>query len=139
HWWRTGPFMSSLGPPAVAVEGGEPISASTYASYAAGAAVTGGLGIARLAWSWWPIHPIGILVLASWPVYRMWFAFFLGWLGKVLVMRYGVVQWYGRFNPVAYGLIAEEAFIAGSHVVLRLLAGLLFEAKLRSNTRFLAG
>lgn len=138
-WWRPGPFMGSLGPVASSAQGGTPVTDSTYWAYGAGATATAGLGIARLAWSWWPVHPIGVLVMASYPVSKIWFSFFIGWLMKVLVMRYGGMQLYGRLKPAALGLIAAEAAIAGIFLVIGLVAGLVFDYKLPFNVRFLPG
>jgi len=138
-WWRGGPLNGSLIPVANAGAGVNPISEGTYWGYAAGAATTAGLGVARLVWSWWPVHPIGFLVLASYPVYKIWFSFLLGWLIKVLVMRYGGMQLYGRLKPAAMGLIAGEAVMTGVFLVIGLLAGLFFDYKLPFNARFLPG
>ncbi len=138
-WWRPGPFMGSLGPVGSHAQGGTPVSDSTYYAYGAGAVTTAGLGVARLAWSWWPVHPIGVLIMASYPVFKIWFSFFIGWLLKVLVMRYGGMQLYGRMKPAAMGLIAAEAAIAGIFLIIGLIAGLVFDYKLPINVRFLPG
>jgi hypothetical protein len=127
-WWRGngGPMMSNFTPIASAANGGDPIGGSTtYACYDIGAFLTAGLGIARLMLSWWPIHPIGILVAASYPTLKIWFSFVIAWLLKVLVMRYGGVQLYKQLKPAALGLIAAEAVVAGSFLVVGLICGLL--------------
>ncbi len=90
-------------------------------------------------WAWWPIHPIGFLVFAAYPTYKIWFSFFLGWLCKVLVMRYGGMQLYKRMKSAAMGLIAAEAVIAGIFLIVALIAGLCFDYKLPVQPRFLPG
>jgi hypothetical protein len=85
---------------------------------------TAGLGVARLLLSWWPIHPLGFLVAASYPTYQIWFSFFLAWLAKALVMRYGGMQLYKTLKPAAYGLIAAEAVVAGGFLVVALICGM---------------
>lgn len=138
-WWKSGPLLSSLGPVANHAVGGSAVEgSSTYASYGLGAFLTGALGIARLAWSWWPIHPIGILVCATTPMAKIWFSIFLGWLIKVLVMRYGGVQLYKRLKPAAMGGIAAEAAVVGGFLVLGLLAA-YFGQPLPQVPRFLPG
>jgi len=137
-WWRPGPLMGSLGPIVSYAEGGNPIdSTSTTVSYGVGAVITGALGFARLAWSWWPISPIGMLVCACYPIYCIWFSFFLGWLFKMLVMRYGAVKLYNTLKPAAMGLIASEAVIAGIFLTAHLIAG-YFDIRL-PRTQFLPG
>lgn len=121
-WWRGGPLMGSLGPIATHASGTDPIDPqTTFTCYGVGAVTTAGLGIARLAWSWWPVHPIGMLVFACYPIYQIWFSIFLGWMAKVLVMRYGGMQLYQKLKPAAMGLIAAEAVIAGIFLVIGII------------------
>ena len=87
-------------------------AAATWTGYGVGAGMVGLLGFARMLWSWWPLHPIGLITIASYPLQRVWFSIFLGWLAKFLVMRYGGTGTYARLKPVAIGLIAGEAVIA---------------------------
>lgn len=58
---------------------------------------------------WWP-HPIGY---ALWTGQRaislMWFSFFLGWLIKSLVVKYGGLQAYERWKRFFVGMIVGEA------------------------------
>jgi hypothetical protein len=123
-WWRPGPLMGSLGPIASAAEGGTPIDlGTTWTCYGIGAAITGALASARLAWSWWPVSPIGMLVCACYPLYKIWFSFLIGWLLKTLVLRYGAVRLYNAMKPAALGLIASEAVIAGLFLLIGLIAG----------------
>lgn len=98
--------------------------ASTWWSYGIGAVITAGLGIARLAWSWWPLHPLGYLASATYAAYMTWFSILLGWLAKCLVMRYGGVAIYKRLKPVAFGMIAGEAVLVGGFLLVQLIAGL---------------
>jgi hypothetical protein len=62
----------------------------------------------RRIWVSCPIHPIGLVVAVSWPVYVVWGSLMLGWLAKWLSMRYGGVGLYRRLKPVAIGLILGD-------------------------------
>ncbi len=62
----------------------------------------------RRNWARCPLHPLGIVVAASWPIYTIWSSLFLGWLAKILVLRYGGSHLYTRLKPVAIGLILGE-------------------------------
>lgn len=66
---------------------------------------------------WWPIHPLGYLMGASWPMINFWFPVFAGWLVKTLVLHYGGARFYRRCIPAALGLILGE-FVAGGAWVL---------------------
>ncbi|HUU54731.1 MAG TPA: DUF6784 domain-containing protein [Armatimonadota bacterium] len=60
----------------------------------AGGAAAVILGLLRLRFYWWPLHPIGYLAAncRAWNYY--WVPFFLGWGCKLLVMRYGGLRLY---------------------------------------------
>ena len=61
---------------------------------------------------YWPIHPVGMLSIGSWSVMQIWPNVFLGWLCKVLVLRYGGPQLYRRLGVVFIGLVAGEVIAA---------------------------
>ena len=73
-----------------------------------GLAVTLGAAFARLRFTWWPIHPLLFITWGTEPLRRICGAFLIGWLVKVLVMKYGGVHTYARVRPLMLGLIAGE-------------------------------
>lgn len=75
---------------------------------AAGALVTVALGAMRLRFWWWPFHPIGYLAANTWVMYMYWSPFFIGWIAKSLVVRYGGLRLYRQTMPVAIGFIAGD-------------------------------
>lgn len=62
----------------------------------------------RRRFVWWPLHPIVFVVLGTYQSNTMAFSFLLGWLLKVLVVRYGGGKLYLRLKPLVIGLIAGE-------------------------------
>ena len=74
----------------------------------AGALVTIFLGAMRLRFWWWPFNPIGYLAAHTWVMYMYWSPFFIGWLGKTLVTRYGGLRLYRQTMPIAIGFIAGD-------------------------------
>lgn len=73
-----------------------------------GALVTVGLTAMRSRCWWWPFHPVGYLAAMSWGMQAYWGPFFLGWLLKVLVTRYGGLRLYRQVVPLAIGLAVGE-------------------------------
>jgi hypothetical protein len=73
---------------------------------------------------WWPLHPIGYAMGASWPMINYWFSIMLGWIFKVLVLRYGGARIYRRFLPAALGLIFGEFFSGGLWVLIDFCTGM---------------
>ncbi len=92
-----------------------------------GAALAGGLQWASLSSPGWFLHPIGLLVLQSWYINRVWVSVFLGWLLKVLILRYGGGQVYRKVSPFFIGLIVGDVialiFWGLAPAVMTLLGG----------------
>src|SRR5207244_2496484 len=57
---------------------------SSAAHFSFGFAFTALLSFLRLRFAWWPLHPIGYLMLGTFPIAHLWFSTFIGWLAKVL-------------------------------------------------------
>jgi hypothetical protein len=57
---------------------------------------------------WWPFHPLGYAMSCAWPTSVYWSSFFVGWLVKSMVQRYGGARVYQRFRPFFLGLILGE-------------------------------
>jgi hypothetical protein len=64
--------------------------------------------MARLRFSWWPLHPVLFLTWATEPQRRMAGSFIIGWLIKVLVSKYGGAKSYQALKPLMFGLVAGE-------------------------------
>jgi len=80
-----------------------------------GAALFAGCAVLRLRFAWWKLHPILFLVWFTMPVQRYSSSWFIGWIIKSLVVRFGGGETYHKLKPVMVGLIAGD-----------LLGGLIF-------------
>ena len=60
----------------------------------------------------WPLHPVLLLIWATYPARLMGFSFLLGCALKALVTKYGGVKTYQQLKPLMYGLIAGELVAA---------------------------
>jgi hypothetical protein len=67
-----------------------------------------GFSVARLRLPWWPLHPVLFLVWTTGHAQGQAASFFLGWLLKTVVTKYGGVGTYRRLRPLMFGLIAGE-------------------------------
>ncbi|TVR49273.1 MAG: hypothetical protein EA402_00135 [Planctomycetota bacterium] len=94
----------------------------TLLSYGIGGVFVLLLGAARMMLAWWPFHPIGYLASATYATWNIWFSFFLGWLFKAIVMRYGGSGLYKQLKPVAIGMIAGEALAGGTFMLIKIMA-----------------
>ncbi|MFM2091854.1 MAG: hypothetical protein RLZZ127_2343 [Planctomycetota bacterium] len=67
-----------------------------------------GIFLIRRAWNGFPFNPLGLAVAFSFPIWQMWGGLALGWLAKVLVLRFGGASLYATLKPMAIGLIIGE-------------------------------
>ncbi|MEW6753954.1 MAG: DUF6785 family protein [Candidatus Latescibacterota bacterium] len=86
---------------------------SGWAMTGLGMGVMGGLYSAWRTLSWWPLHPLGYALMGIGPMDYYWFSFFLGWLTKSVVLRYGGAQLYRRTLPLFLGLILGQFVCSG--------------------------
>ncbi|HOX37683.1 MAG TPA: hypothetical protein PL033_06815 [Candidatus Brocadiia bacterium] len=84
-----------------------------WTHFGIGAGLTALLGVMRVRFPWWPLHPLGFLMSYGSPVRQLWLSFMIGWLVKAGVMRYGGSNAYLKFRPFVYGVIFGECVIAG--------------------------
>ncbi len=83
-----------------------------------GGAVTYSLSLARTRLTWWPLHPLGYAMGPSWPMIQLWFSTLIGWIFKMMVMRYATVTSYRRARQFFLGLVVGEFATAGIWVVI---------------------
>ncbi|MDA0337979.1 MAG: hypothetical protein O2782_22650 [bacterium] len=58
---------------------------------------------------WWPLHPIGFPIANTYTIMSYgWFAIFLAWMIKSVVLRYGGIALYRSLQPFFLGLILGE-------------------------------
>jgi len=86
-----------------------------------GALMMGAFLLLRTRLFWWP-HPIGyVMWMGPWPIHRMWFTYFLGWLIKTLIVRFGGQRVYLRGRNFFIGLIVGEALATFFWIVVAAL------------------
>ena len=74
-----------------------------------GAAVMAGLLFLRHHFIWWPLHPIGFPIANTYTIMSYgWFAIFLAWLAKSIVLRWGGIGAYRSLQPFFLGLVLGE-------------------------------
>ena len=79
-----------------------------YVSMLTGAVIVALLSWLRLNFVWWPIHPLGFVMATSWASLNLWFSLFLGWLFKLLTIRYTGLKGYVQFRPLFLGMIMGD-------------------------------
>ena len=83
-----------------------------------GFALVASLAAMRLRFAAWPLHPIGFLMLYTYPGTHLWLSIMLGWLAKNLLLKFGGTRLYAGAKPFFLGLIVGEATAAGFWLLL---------------------
>lgn len=78
-----------------------------------GAIVVLGLRVMRGAFLWWPFHPAGYALAVSYAMDYFWFAFFISWLIKLIIVRFGGMRAHNGGIPFFLGLVLGD-YVAGS-------------------------
>lgn len=81
------------------------------------------LRILRGAFMWWPFHPAGYALGVSFAMDYFWFAFFISWVLKALIIRYGGMKLHNQFVPFFLGLILGDFFIGSVWAIIGPLIG----------------
>lgn len=79
--------------------------------------ITTALMLLRTRLTWFSFHPVGYAMANTNTMNQVWLPFFLAWLLKVVVLRYGGMRLYRQTLPFFYGLIIGD-FIAGGLTTL---------------------
>ncbi len=95
----------------------------SYGGLASGVGIMALLMLLRGAFYWWPIHPLGFAVGVSWCTRELWFSFFLGWLAKVLILKFTGGKMLRGARVFFTGVIITESVMVGITTFVSLLTG----------------
>ncbi len=94
-----------------------------FAALGIGTAVMVGLMVLRRAFYWWPVHPLGLALATPWPMMELWFCFFLGWLVKVSILKFGTGGTLRGARTFFLGVIIAETTMVGLTTLVSLITG----------------
>lgn len=87
---------------------------------ALGAVIMAVLVICYHRFYWWPLHPIGYLMIYSSAMKILWLSFFIGWMFNTLCMRYGGVKLFEKMRYFFAGLIMGDFLMGGAWAIVGL-------------------
>lgn len=90
-----------------------------------GAGVMGLLMYGRQRFISWPLHYIGMPIGDTWVMSWVWFSIFLGWLLKLVILKYGGVKAYRVGRPFFLGLILGQISCAGVWMIIDTITGMV--------------
>lgn len=71
------------------------------------------LRVMRGNFLWWPFHPAGYALAVSYAMDYFWFCFFIAWVLKSLIVRFGGMKAHNSAMPFFLGLILGD-YVMGS-------------------------
>lgn len=86
-----------------------------------GCVIAGVIQVMQSRFSWWPFHPLGVMLMSSGYVRLYVLDIFLVWLSKLLVLSFGGISLYRRGKPCCYGLIVGYVFAVGCSFLIDLI------------------
>ena len=90
-----------------------------------GAVAMGGLMLSRQRMLSFPLHYIGFPIGDTWVMSWVWFSILLGWLFKMIILKYGGVQAYRAGRPFFLGLILGQISCAGMWMIIDSITGMV--------------
>ncbi|HEX8551412.1 MAG TPA: DUF6785 family protein [Abditibacteriaceae bacterium] len=100
-----------------------PPDATAYGGFGVGIVVTTLLVWMRANFTWFPFHPLAYAIAPTWAMLVFWFPFFVAWLIKSLVLRFGGIETFRRISPFMLGMILGEFTLAVFWAVMNMTRG----------------
>jgi hypothetical protein len=87
-----------------------------------GAVVVTGCALLRLRFTWWPFHPLPLLLFGSWTLSRFYFSFLIGWLIKLALVKIAGGKVFAAAKPFFIGVIVGQITLT----MLWIFAGVIY-------------
>ena len=84
----------------------------------------------RTRFLWWPLHPAGYAVSSTYGMRDCWSMFFLVWLVKRILLKYGGLKMHRKAYPFFFGMILGEYVVGGFWTII----GVLLKTRIYSFT-----
>ena len=111
-WWasaaREQPVVHAIG----FAKGIETNYLANWSWVGVGALATFGMMFARSRFAWFPLHPLGLVMMVPFAMDSMWASIFLGWLAKTLITKFGGHDSYRKATPLFLGLALGDIVMA---------------------------
>lgn len=96
-----------------------------WTSYGIGIILGVFMMIMRTAFVWWPFHPLGLAIASNSWMANFWSSFFIAWLAKWLIQRYGGYGTVRKVRPFFLGLILGQVGISTLGAVIGIIVNLV--------------
>ncbi len=89
-----------------------------------GAGLMGVMSYVKNRFVGFPIHPIGMTLGMTAPMYHLWFSVFIAWMLKAVILKYGGPRVYSQLRPFFLGMILGGFGSAGFWLIVDFFTGM---------------
>ena len=89
-----------------------------------GAVLMGIMSYVKNRFAGFPIHPIGMTLGMTAPMYHLWFSVFIAWLLKAAILKYGGARVYTQLRPFFLGMVLGGFGSAGFWLIVDYFTGM---------------
>ena len=110
-WFATWSGNTGWYPLAGWLAGPNPPNAQLLLGTAAGSLMVWGTSVLRQRHLWFSLHPVGFIMMQTYPMSMMWLSVFIAWILKVTILRYGGPQGLKKVIPCFLGIAFGDVFM----------------------------
>ncbi len=77
----------------------------------------------RQRFTWFPVHPVGYIMMQTYPMKVLWFSTFIGWALKSVIMRYGSAKGLLALLPLFLGVAFGDIFMMVVWLIVDAITG----------------
>jgi len=81
---------------------------TAYGGFAVGVVATIWMLVMRSHFDWFPLNPLAYAIVPTWTGYVLWFSFFLAWIVKGSILKFGGISTYRKIAPLMIGMVLGD-------------------------------
>ena len=112
-WYALGGWLNSP----------NPASGTVMLSTIAGALMVWGMSVFRQRHLWFSLHPVGFIMMQTYPMHTMWLSILIAWVLKVTILRYGGPNGLRKALPIFLGVAFGDIFMMVFWLVVASITG----------------
>lgn len=122
-WFATWSGLAGWRPLARWLSNPQPATGWLAVSMAVGATTLWVVSFLRQRYLWFPLHPVGFIMMQTYPMHMMWLSILLAWALKVTLLRYGGASGLRRAVPLCLGVAFGDIFMMMFWLIVASITG----------------
>jgi hypothetical protein len=100
-----------------------PANVPLLLSTAVGAFTVWAVSVLRQRYLWFSLHPVGFVMMQTYPMHMMWLSILIAWVLKVTILRYGGPKGLRTTLPMFLGIAFGDIFMMGFWLIVAGITG----------------